>query len=164
MAFLKTGLLLNDGPPVAGEVSVAEISIPEWMAGDPGCLLVDELFAADHFVLRAEKSAKHENGKVLIVSGSHSPEGSMGGAAILSAGAAVKAGAGYVAVALPPALSSAMHMAVPEAVVINQDLHTIITKAAWADTILIGRVSAAKRSLSTSLRHFLRAPTYHQES
>jgi len=138
MAFLKTGLLLNDGPSVAGEVSVAEISIPEWMAGEPGCLLVDELFAADHFVLRAEKSAKHENGKVLIVSGSHSPEGSMGGAAILSAGAAVKAGAGYVAVALPPALSSAMHMAVPEAVVINQDLHTIITKAAWADTILIG--------------------------
>ncbi|NQU46003.1 MAG: NAD(P)H-hydrate dehydratase [Chlorobium sp.] len=138
MAFLKTGLLLNDGPRAAGEVAVAEISIPKWMAVEPGCMLVDELFAAEHFVLRPEKSAKHQNGKVLIVAGSHSPEGSMAGAAILSAGAAVKTGAGYLAVALPSALASAMHMAVPEAVVINQDLKAITKKAAWADTILIG--------------------------
>jgi len=158
MAFLKTGLLLNEGPRAAGEVVVAEISIPEWMVDEPGCMLIDELFAAEHFVLRPEKSAKHENGKVLIVAGSHCEESSMGGAAILSAGAAIKAGAGYVAVAFPPALASFVHAAVPEAVVINQDLNTIIKKAAWADTILIGPGLGRRKESLDLVEELLKSP------
>ncbi|NTW11552.1 MAG: NAD(P)H-hydrate epimerase, partial [Chlorobiaceae bacterium] len=96
MAFLKTGFFLNDGPGCCGETRVAEISIPRFLVEPAHRLLIDEEFAAAHFHLREPSSAKHKNGKVLIVAGSRTGESSMLGAAILSARAAVKTGAGYV--------------------------------------------------------------------
>ncbi|TCD47423.1 NAD(P)H-hydrate dehydratase [Chlorobium sp. N1] len=138
MAFMKRGLLLNEGPELCGEVSVAEISIPPFLGEDAGAFLVDESFAADHFALRPESSSKHMNGRVLIIAGSSSGSGSMGGAAMLSAGAAVRTGAGYVAVSVPLALAMAIHLSVPEAVVISREPETLREKIRWADAILIG--------------------------
>ena len=66
MAFLKTGLYLNEGPCRCGEVHVAEISIPSFLAEHSSTLLIDKEFAAEHFILREQASAKHTNGKVLI--------------------------------------------------------------------------------------------------
>jgi ADP-dependent NAD(P)H-hydrate dehydratase / NAD(P)H-hydrate epimerase len=138
MAFLKTGIFLNDGPDCCGETRVAEISIPRFLVEPPNCLLIDSEFAAEHYILRDPSGAKHNNGKVLIVAGSHSPDSSMLGAAILSARAAVKTGAGYVCVSVPTELAEALHASVPEAIVIGRELSAVLEKACWADAIIIG--------------------------
>ena len=138
MAFLKRGFYLNDGPDCCGEVHVAEISIPRFLVSLPSCLMIDQEFAAEHFILRDPASAKHTNGKVLIIAGSQTEDASMVGAAILSARAALKTGAGYICLSLPITLANTIHHAIPEAVVIGRDIATILEKASWADTILIG--------------------------
>lgn len=138
MAFLKTGFFLNDGPGLCGETVIAEISLPRFLAEPANCLLADKEFAAEHFLLREPSSAKHTNGKVLIVAGSSANDSSMLGAAILSAKAAVKTGAGYVCVSMPTEHAGAMHAAVPEAVVIGREISAILEKAEWADTVLVG--------------------------
>jgi ADP-dependent NAD(P)H-hydrate dehydratase / NAD(P)H-hydrate epimerase len=138
MAFMKRGFYLNDGPECCGELHVAEISIPRFLAEPCSCLLVDQEFAAEQFILREPSSAKHTNGKVLIIAGSQTEQSSMVGAAILSARAALKSGAGYLCISLPIALAAVIHIAVPEAVVIGRNLAAIAEKARWADAILIG--------------------------
>ncbi|NMW19217.1 MAG: NAD(P)H-hydrate dehydratase [Chlorobiaceae bacterium] len=138
MAFLKTGFYLNEGPYCCGEVRIAEISIPGFLAEPSSALLTDKEFAAEHFTLREPSSAKHANGKVLIIAGSQTEHSSMLGAAILSAKAALKTGAGYVCVSVPISLAAAIHTALPEAVVIGRDTSAILEKAVWADAIVIG--------------------------
>ena len=138
MAFLKRGFYLNEGPECCGEVHVAEISIPRFLVEPSSCLLTDSEFAAEHFLLRESASAKHTNGKVLIIAGSQTGQSSMVGAAILSAKAALKTGAGYVCISLPISLAAVIHIAVPEAIVIGRDIATIAEHARWADAILIG--------------------------
>ena len=129
MAFLKTGFYLNEGPNLCGEIHVAEISIPDFLAEPSSAHLTDKEFAAEHFILREQASAKHTNGKVLIIAGSQTEHSSMLGAAILSAKAALRTGAGYVCLSVPIALASAIHIALPEVVVIGRDITTIIEKA-----------------------------------
>lgn len=138
MAFLKRGFYLNDGPECCGKVQVAEISIPRFLVEPSSCLLVDQDFAAEHFRLRQSTSAKHTNGKALIIAGSQTTGSSMLGAAILSARAALKTGIGYLCLSLPIPLAHVMHSAVPEAIVIGRDIAVIAEKARWADAILIG--------------------------
>lgn len=138
MAFLKTGFFQNRGPEVSGEVQIAEISIPEFLVEPTSCQLVDETFAAESYLLRDPSSAKHLNGKVLLITGSANGGGSMLGAALLAARAAVKTGAGYVCTSLPEGHSSAMHSFAPEVVVIGRDMLSINEKARWADAIVIG--------------------------
>ncbi len=101
-------------------------------------MLIDQEFAAEQFILREPASAKHTNGKVLIIAGSQTSQSSMLGAAILSVKAALKTGAGYVCVSLPISLADVMHIALPEAVVIGRDIAAIAEKARWADVIMIG--------------------------
>ncbi|MBC8043641.1 MAG: NAD(P)H-hydrate dehydratase [Rhizobacter sp.] len=138
LAFLKTGFFFGEGKRHSGEVAVADISIPKFLAGEPHCNLVDGQFARSVRPTRSRESSKVDNGKVLIVAGSQSAESSMIGAAILSAAAAVKAGAGYVCVAVPPEAFAVIHAAVPEAVVIAQTENTILEKLIWANAVLIG--------------------------
>jgi len=138
MAFLKTGFFQNEGPSLCGEVLTAEISIPEFLVEPTSCLLVDEAFAAESFLLRDPSSAKHLNGKVLLITGSADEGGSMLGAALLAARAAVKTGAGYVCASLPDGHASVMHSFAPEVVVIGRDMISIIEKARWADAVVIG--------------------------
>ncbi|AOS83520.1 bifunctional ADP-dependent (S)-NAD(P)H-hydrate dehydratase/NAD(P)H-hydrate epimerase [Chlorobaculum limnaeum] len=138
MAFLKTGFFQNSGPSLCGEIQTAEISIPEFLVEPTSCLLVDEAFAAESYLLRDPSSAKHLNGKVLLVTGSADGGGSMLGAALLAARAAVKTGAGYVCASLPDGQAAVMHSFAPEVVVIGRDMISIIEKAKWADAIVIG--------------------------
>ncbi len=138
MAFLKTGFSLNEGPDRCGEIQVAEISIPDFLLEPSSALLTDREFAAGNFILREASSAKHTNGKVLIIAGSQTEHTSMLGAAMLSARAALKTGAGYICLSVPISLAAAIHTALPEVVVIGRDITTIIEKAAWADAIMIG--------------------------
>ncbi len=138
MGFLKTGFYLNEGPNLCGEIHVAEISIPYFLAESSSTHLTDIEFAAEHFFLRKQASAKHTNGKVLIIAGSQTDHSSMLGAALLSAKAALKTGAGYVCLSVPISLATAIHNAIPEVVVIGRDITTILEKAEWADAVMIG--------------------------
>ena len=157
MAFLKTGFFQNDGPAVCGEVQVAEISIPQFLIEPVSCMLVDEAFAAESYLLRDPHSAKHLNGKVLIIGGSSEGGSSMLGAAMLCARAAVGTGAGYVCASLPPGHATAMHGFAPEVVVIGRDRETLLEKARWADAIVIGcglgRSAASQYLVEELLRH-----------
>jgi len=138
MAFMKTGFFLNDGPRLSGDIRTAEISIPEFLLEDSVGRLIDREYAAEHYCLRHISGAKHLNGKVLVIAGSQSPQSSMLGAALLSVKAAVRAGAGYVCASLPAASMSVMHTTVPEAIVVNQDMDSVLEKIRWADAVLIG--------------------------
>ncbi len=157
MAFLKTGFFQNEGPALCGEVQAAEISIPQFLVEPFSCMLVDEGFAAESYLLRDPSSAKHLNGKVLIVGGSSEGGSSMIGAVMLASQAAVKTGAGYVCASLPPGNASAMHGFAPEVVVIGRDMETLVEKARWADAIVIGcglgRSADAQDLVETLLRN-----------
>ncbi|NTU58456.1 MAG: NAD(P)H-hydrate dehydratase [Chlorobiaceae bacterium] len=138
MAFHKTGFFQNDGPSLCGPVQAAEISIPRFLVEPASCMLVDETFAAESYLLRDPSSAKHLNGKVLLIVGSSEGGSSMLGAAMLASRAAVKTGAGYVCASLPEGHAATMHSFAPEVVVIGRNMDDILEKADWADAIVIG--------------------------
>ncbi len=138
MAYRKTGFFFQNGPGLCGNIVTAEISIPPFLVDDCACRLTDSTFAAETFTLREPSSAKHTNGKVLIIAGSASPASSMTGAAILATRAAIACGAGYVCVSLPDEARTALHIAAPSAIVIGRNIDDIIEKACWADAVLIG--------------------------
>ncbi len=138
LGFLKTGFFFGKGRTCTGEIVVADISIPTFLTNDTHCSLVDEEFVGMNLPQRAPESAKHENGKVLIIAGSQSEESSMMGAALMAIRAAIKMGAGYVCAAVPSSAFNAVHLAAPECVLIAQNEKQIYERARWADAILIG--------------------------
>jgi hydroxyethylthiazole kinase-like uncharacterized protein yjeF len=163
MAFLKTGFFFNEGPLLSGEVRRADISIPEFLLERGTCRLTDREYAASRFMLREPTGAKHQNGKVLIIAGSHSPEASMLGAALLSVKAALKTGAGYVCAALPPGGAGVLHAFAPEAVIIHQEMDAILEKALWADAVLIGCGLGRKPETVAFIRELLRKPEFSEK-
>lgn len=158
MAFLKTGFFFNDGPRLSGEIRTAEISIPEFLLDPSTCRLTNRAYASGQFVLREPSGAKHLNGKVLVVAGSHAPHSSILGAAMLSVKAALKTGAGYVCSAIPLSGSAALHTFAPEAIVIDQEIDRILEKAEWADALLIGCGLGREPANIALVRELLRIP------
>ncbi|NTW50926.1 MAG: NAD(P)H-hydrate dehydratase, partial [Chlorobiales bacterium] len=138
LAFLKTGLFLGKGSEVSGEVEVADISIPKFLAKDTQCKLTDDSFVRTILPRRTPQSSKQTNGKVLIIAGSQSDKSSMIGAAIMAVSAAIKSGAGYVCAAVPPSAFNVVHTSIPECIVIGRDEQTILERIDWADAVLIG--------------------------
>lgn len=102
MAALKAGLLIGDGPHVAGALDVLEIGIPRHTLAratqSVGCahLLTDDAIRP-WLPRRAHDAHKYTAGMALVVGGA--PEYT--GAPIMSSRAAARAGAGYVACAAP---------------------------------------------------------------
>lgn len=109
----KRGLLIYPAAGFAGEVVVADIGI------DPRFAQVDsapEIWTADEYAallpLPALDAHKDSRGRVLVIAGS----GTYPGAAVLAARGAMRAGAGYVALAVPQAIVPIAHahlLAVP---------------------------------------------------
>lgn len=142
----KTGLRIEDGPAVAGEVVIVEIGIPErelhaaaqtW-EGTPG-------WAGAHLPRRAADAHKYSAGRVLAVVGS----AAYTGAAVLSTGAAYRAGAGAVVATVPESARAAVDAAHAEVMVAGQPetadgtlageaLDAILDRARSADAVLVG--------------------------
>lgn len=96
-AAYTPGLLLADGPRLAGRVVVADIGLPVCGAGvEPTLELVDDAWAGHRWPTR-DRAAHKWGQAVLVIAGSPG----MTGAAILAAGAAQRAGAGMVQLAVP---------------------------------------------------------------
>ncbi len=102
---LKPGHLLESGPGLCGEVTVVDIGL---RGGDVEMMLADEVDAPRPERMRT--AHKWSAGSVLIVGGS----AGMSGAAILAGRAALRFGAGAVAVATPEASRDALASSSPE--------------------------------------------------
>jgi len=135
----KAGLYLNDGPLYCGEVILKRIGI----TGDNynNCYTLDEsdIKAISPVSILANKSSK---GKVLCITGSKN----MPGASILSARAALRAGAGMVKIFTEESNRDLIIHEIPEAMVstFNQDIDNDKLKEMlkenlkWCDCALIG--------------------------
>ncbi len=89
----RVGHLVGSGPDVCGEVTVADIGLPDV---EPEMWLCEEVDAP--LPVRARTAHKWSAGSVLVVGGSDG----LDGAATLTARAALRAGAGAVMIACPP--------------------------------------------------------------
>jgi ADP-dependent NAD(P)H-hydrate dehydratase / NAD(P)H-hydrate epimerase len=109
----KRGLLVYPGAAFAGEIVVADIGIEPSLAN---VAAAPEIWTADEYAallpLPAPDAHKDSRGRVLVIAGS----GTYPGAAVLAARGAMRAGAGYVTLAVPQAVVATAHahlLAVP---------------------------------------------------
>lgn len=112
----KFGLILHPGCEYTGELVVADIGFPEKVIEkfDINTMHIDEKYAARLIPERRRKSNKGDYGKILVISGSKG----MTGAGCLTAGAALRSGAGLVYLAVPASLVPIYGGNIMEAVVI----------------------------------------------
>ncbi|MEA1960101.1 MAG: NAD(P)H-hydrate dehydratase [Bacillota bacterium] len=111
-ALPKVGLVLDPGKEYAGTLTVADISIPRVLLSDPrvSTHLIDGPMVQHHFAPRRSETHKGTFGHALIIGGS----AGMTGAVIMSAYAALRAGAGLVTTAVPESLLSLVDTTVLE--------------------------------------------------
>lgn len=98
MFAIKTGMLLNDGLSICGEIKIGYLGAPDKIVANNSKIA----FLEDNDVVallpsRAKISSKFDYGRVTIIAGSKN----MPGAATLAANAAIKMGAGLVYLLAP---------------------------------------------------------------
>jgi len=99
LGFPKIGIMLHPGASYAGEINIADISLPNLSTNDPETSIYTDKEIPAIIPTRPPRSNKGSFGRVFAFVGSSG----MPGAAVLSATAAYKAGAGYVyACVIPP--------------------------------------------------------------
>lgn len=134
--FCKRGLVLYPGCEYAGEIVTADIGISKqsFLGEEPGMFCLEETQETVHHLLpeRARAGNKGTFGKVLLVAGSMN----MAGAAILSARAAYRAGAGMVKVITPEENRVIVQTTLPEALLGTAE--ELKESLKWADVIAIG--------------------------
>jgi ADP-dependent NAD(P)H-hydrate dehydratase / NAD(P)H-hydrate epimerase len=126
---LKPGLRFPPGVDFAGRIQIVDIGLPE-VSSQVWALEANDV--ADLWPVRVSGDHKHSAGNLLLIAGSEA----MPGAAILSAKAAVAAGAGLVHVAIPRASVSALVAACPDAIPVPYD-------APWLDAVHARELLAA---------------------
>lgn len=146
LAALKPGLLLYPGAAYAGKVTVAEIGLP-WTT-PPTQSLTTTAWVRSVLPRRTQSrdANKGSFGKVLVLAGSRG----MVGAAVLTATAALRAGAGLVYLALPESLVPIVAPMAPELVLkplpeTPEGTHggagaekALEPLVAWADALAVG--------------------------
>ncbi len=138
----KRGNLLYPGFTAGGRLFVSEISFPPETVNSKELAL--SLNNPGPLPLRNPAGHKGSFGKILVVGGS--PEYS--GAPLLAAAAALKAGAGYVRLAVPEQLIDRMFPLLPEALFIplecgggaagSEHVPDILKECARSDTLVLG--------------------------
>ncbi|PKM80179.1 MAG: bifunctional ADP-dependent NAD(P)H-hydrate dehydratase/NAD(P)H-hydrate epimerase [Firmicutes bacterium HGW-Firmicutes-14] len=111
-AYAKLGLLIGHGPEYAGELTVADISIPPDLIRSMGInrFLITSSLVREIMPVRKPDGHKGTYGRILVVGGSDG----MSGAAAMAATAALKAGAGLVTLAVPASLHDLMEVKLTE--------------------------------------------------
>jgi hydroxyethylthiazole kinase-like uncharacterized protein yjeF len=107
---IKAGHVLAEGPEYCGELAVRGIGLDEEVPGAARLIEKDDLPGA--LPPRRRESHKNTYGHLLIVAGSFG----MAGAALLSARAALRSGAGLVTVACPAPVATIIQAAEPCAI------------------------------------------------
>ncbi len=164
-AAYKVGMLMFPAADYTGKVTVADISIPDYILEGQSISInvTDEEFVRANFPVRENNSQKGDYGKVLVIAGSVG----MTGAAYLSSQSAVTVGSGLVTLAIPAGLNGAMEAKTTEVMTLPvEDINghissdaaeKILERTDMADAVLIGpglgRSSDAARVLKSVLSH-----------
>ncbi len=108
----KLGLLTNDGPEVAGELTFADLAVPSSIfdAIEPSVRMLSYENAIQKLPKRNRNAHKMNHGHLLVVGGNQG----MAGAVAMAAEAAMYSGAGLVSVATHPANVSSLVARRPE--------------------------------------------------
>lgn len=175
---------IADGPVVCADVVFTfmqpklsfflaenECFIKKWVVGDiglhrdyqaqtyAGIELVDREMVSSLYKKRSTFGHKGSYGHVLICGGHHGKTG----AAILSAHAALRSGAGLVTACVPEGLQLVMHATVPEVMVTHPDqlLHTVAEKPGLQafSAIGIGPGMGTRHEQAEVLRHIITSAT-----
>ncbi len=131
--FVKRGLVLYPGAEYAGEVRTAKIGIDEhaFFGHEPELFSFDE--SPEALLPKRKKDGnKGTFGKVLLIAGWET----MAGAAVMSALAVLRTGAGMVKVLCGEENRKILQCAVPEAMSAGKD--TLKRDIVWADVIIAG--------------------------
>ncbi|MEW6447236.1 MAG: NAD(P)H-hydrate dehydratase [Bacillota bacterium] len=136
----KLGLAVEPGSGYAGEVTVADISLPRALTGrtGPGRYLLTKELVGSWISPRPAAAHKGSFGRVLVVGGSRG----MIGAACLAAFAALRAGAGLVTLGVPRSLQDTAAAKLTEVMThgLQETPEGSLSKAAYPEIMdLVGR-------------------------
>lgn len=152
--YLKPGLLLYPGRGAAGNVTVADIGFARKPFGD-GYITYDKQDLSG-MPYRPACSHKGTYGKVLVIAGSKG----MAGAALLSAKAAYRIGAGLVKVLTDEENRQVIQTALPEAIVSTYkdeiEDNLLQDACAWADAVVLGPGIGREKSGRKLVRQVLK--------
>lgn len=170
LGALKPGLLIAQGPSLAGVVTVADIGIPpEHLVDGAVAWRATDAWVARRLPPRPADAHKYNVGRVLAIAGSRA----LTGAAALATGAAYRAGAGAVVCCTPRTAQPIVDMLRPEVMVAPQfeseegtlgiaAYDEIVDRMQNADAILmgcgLGRPAETQRLVRALLRRAY-APT-----
>ena len=139
--LLKKGMVFEPGRHYAGEIIVAHIGFTKevYENNDEIYFTYEMNDLKEILPKRKMDSNKGSYGKVLIVAGSKN----MAGAAVLSANAAIRSGAGLVKVLTCESNRNIIQTSVPEALIStyeeNDDLERLVkSEILWADVVIAG--------------------------
>lgn len=142
----KLGMVLEQGVSVTGRMEVADISLPKPLLFDTRIKrwLLSREVVSRWLPKRQADAHKGDFGRVLIVAGSVG----MGGAAMLTARACLKSGAGLVTLAIPEPLHDAVAGRIPEVMTLPlphaggalsmEALNALLEKQQKIDVLAIG--------------------------
>ena len=132
---LKRGLVCHPGRARAGRILVLEMGFPPWPRRSASAHLITGPWARALLPVRPPVTHKRAEGCLLLIAGG----AGMGGAAILSGRAALRAGVGLLRIACHPDHRGALHRAVPEAVLPPVEEPGVMeTLLAEADAVVVG--------------------------
>lgn len=159
----KRGLLFSPARDHAGELRVVEIGFPHRSveAANVKTHLLDDSTMRAWLPQRAPDAFKNRAGQILAIAGSQG----YGGAARLTALAALRAGAGLVVLAVPASLVHAMEASAAEVIklalpeekgVISLDARfAVAERLEWASVVAIGPGLGTEASVQTLVKHVL---------
>ena len=150
--FPKLGLLRQPARGHCGRMICVEIGLPPLPDGQQHALLITPGFAQRQLPRRSPAAHKGDSGRLLMLVGSHG----MAGAAIISAQAAVHAGAGLVRIASAADNRALLQTGVPEATFFERN-GTIDVSGATA--VVAGCGLGMDEEAEQSLRKLLRQTT-----
>ncbi|HUF75451.1 MAG TPA: NAD(P)H-hydrate dehydratase [Longimicrobiales bacterium] len=145
----KLGSLLHPARARVGRLVAVEIAFPPWQNGEAGALIATPAWVRARLPRRGSDTHKKAVGCVLVIAG----QPGMGGAAILTAKAAFRAGAGLVRVCSAPENRAAVQSALPEAIYVDgSDAGALEAALAESDAVAagpgLGTGEAAERFLA----------------
>ncbi len=139
----KLGHLIEPGRSLTGELIVAAIGIPAGAPVPPAGGMIRESIL-DDLPRREDRSNKFSSGNVLVVGGSRG----LTGAVCMAAEAAIRAGAGYAAVAAPAELEPILETKLTEVMTLGvagsegslepQAAGPILARSETADCVVLG--------------------------
>ena len=156
-AAYKRGLFLFPAADFAGDIKLADISIPKEVLEDVSIEVTDKRKMHALMPKRSKNTHKGDYGKILIIGGSVG----MAGAVCLAAKAAFMTGAGLVTACVPKEINDIVQKNVVEAMTVSLDFeseHTrIIEKLNGYDAILFGNGIGREKYASDMLANILAA-------